>query len=184
MFYKMGNTESVSINNDRPGPLMEEAARNLSMGFSEPAIAKYRKAYELYKESGEVNCSARALRNAAEIGLNVDLELAAKAFEEVGFLYNKSDITVCGSYSNFSNAIYCLLACGRTATATEKLEEFGKACVKYGDSDEGIACKSILESFKNGNRNITKDKVEGFKDVFNVAAWRVKLLEKVVERLS
>ena len=93
----MGNTESVSINNDRPGPLMEEAARNLSMGFSEPASAKYKKAYELYKESGEINSSARALRNAAEIGLNVDLELAAKAFEEVGVLYNKSDITVCGS---------------------------------------------------------------------------------------
>lgn len=180
----MGNTESVSVNNDRPGPLMEEAARNLSMGFSEPAIAKYRKAYELYKESGEVNCSARALRNAAEIGLNVDLELASKAFEEVATIYNSCDVTKPGALPNYSNCVYCLLACGRTSTAKEKLDGFFSANVMYEKSDEGAACKSIVESFKSGNRNATKDKIEGFKDVFVVPAWRQKLLDRVVERIS
>lgn len=182
--FKMGNTESVSIHNDRPGSLMDEAARNLSMGFSEPAIAKYRKAYELYKENGEISCSARALRNAAEIGLNVDLELASKAFEEVANLYSSCDVTVAGSYANFSNSIYCLLACGRTATAKEKMEAFVKTCAKYENSDEGVACKSILESFKGGNRSSTKDKIEGFKDVFNLPTWRQKLLDRVLDRLS
>jgi tetratricopeptide (TPR) repeat protein len=182
--FKMGNTESVSVHNDRPGSLMDEAARNLSMGFSEPAIAKYRKAYELYKENGEISCSARALRNAAEIGLNVDLELASKAFEEVANLYTSCDVTISGSYANYSNSIYCLLACGRAATAKEKIEYFAKACTKYENSDEGIACKSILESFRGGNRCATKDKIEGFKDVFNLPAWRQKLLQKVLDRLS
>ena len=180
----MGNTESVSINNDRPGPLMEEAARNLSMGFSEPAIAKYRKAYELYKESGEVNCSARALRNAAEIGLNVNLELASKAFEEVATLYNGCDVTKQGAWANYSNCVYCLLACGRTSTAKEKLDGFFAADSNYEASAEGSACKSIVDSFKAGNRNSTKDKIEGFKDVFVVPVWRQKLLDKVVERIS
>lgn len=180
----MGNTDSVSVNNDRPGPLMEEAARNLSMGFSEPAIAKYRKAYELYKESGEHNCSARALRNAAEIGLSVDLELAAKAFEEVAIIYIGCDVTKPGAFANYSNCVYCLLACGRVASAKEKLDGFFIASGSYEKSDEGIACKSILESFQQGNRNATKNKVEGFKDVFAVLGWRQRLLDKVVDRVS
>jgi hypothetical protein len=183
LLNKMGNTDSVPSTLDRPGPLMEEATRNISMGFNDAAVAKYRKAYDLYKESGEMASAARALRMAAELGLTTDLELAAKGFEEVATLYSKTDITVVAVDANLANAIYCLLAAGRTSTSKEKLEAFKTMSNTWASSVEGIACTSILTSFQTGNRNATRDRIEGFKDVHSVAGWRVKLLDKVLERL-
>jgi len=179
----MGNTDSVPSHFDRPGPLMEEASRNITMGFYEAAVVKYRKAYELFKESSEMASAARALRLAAETGLNSDLELAAKGFEEVGLLYLKTDITVCAADANFANAIYCMLASGKTSSSKDKVDEFKKVSSTFCSSIEGIACNSILQAFQTGNRNITRDRVEGFKDVHVVPLWRQKLLDKVLERL-
>jgi hypothetical protein len=179
----MGNTESVSTQMDRPGPLMEEANRNITMGFHEAAVTKYRRAYDLYKESGETASAARALRLAAETGLASDLELAAKGFEEVGCLYAKTDITVCAVDAHLANSIYCLLAAGRTSSSKVKVEEFKKLSSTFDSSIEGIACNSILQSFQTGNRNMTRDRIDGFKDVHNVPIWRSKLLDKVIERL-
>ena len=173
----MGNTDSAPSQNDRPGPLMEEANRNITMGFHEAAVAKYRRAYDLYKEGGEMASAARALRLAAEAGL------AAKGFEEVARLYAKTDLTVCAMDANLANSIYCLLAAGRTATSKEKLEEFKKLSSTFDSSIEGIACNSILQAFQTGNRNMTRDRVDGFKDVHTVPLWRQKLLDKVLERL-
>lgn len=178
----MGNADSLP-SNDRPGPLMEEAARNLTMGLNEAAVNKYRKAYELYKESGELASSARALRLAAETGLNVDLELAAKAFEEVGQLYLKTDITCFIADANFANSLYCLLSAGKTSTSKDKLEEFKKISNTFSSSLEGIACQSILAVFQTGNKNLTRDRIEGFKDVGVMPLWREKLLSRVLDRL-
>jgi len=179
----MGNTDSLPSTLDRPGPLMEEAARNITMGFNDAAVTKYRKAYDLYKESGELASAARALRLAAELGLNTDLELAAKGFEEVATLYSKTDITVFAVDANLANAIYCLLAAGRTSSSKEKLDTFKTTSGTWASSVEGVACTCILTSFQTGNRNATRDRIEGFKDVHNLAGWRVKLLDKVLERL-
>lgn len=178
----MGNTDSLP-SSDRPGPLMEEALRNMTMGLNEAAVTKYRKAYELYRESGEIACSARALRLAAEAGLQVDLELAAKAFEEVGRLYLKTDITVSAADANFANSIYCLLSAGKTTSSKEKLDEFVGCSERFAASLEGIACASILTVFQSGNRNMTRDRIEGFKDVVAIPLWREKLLQRVVDRL-
>ena len=179
----MGNTDSLPSTLDRPGPLMEEAARNITMGFNDAAVAKYRKAYDLYKESGEMASAARALRMAAELGLTTDLELAAKGFEEVAALYSKTDITVVAVDANLANAIYCLLAAGRTSSSKEKLEAFKTTSSTWTSSLEGIACTSIFTSFQTGNRNSTRDRIEGFKDVHSVTGWRAKLFDKVLERL-
>ena len=179
----MGNGESVPAHLDRPGPLMEEAQRNISMGFNEAAVTKYRRAYELYKESGEMASSARALRFAAEAGLLSDMELASKGFEEVAKLYLKTDITASAADANFANSIYCLLASGKMASAKDKLEDFKKASVGFVSSAEGIACNSIFQVFQTGNRNMTRDRIEGFKDVYVVPIWRQKLLDKVLDRL-
>jgi len=181
----MGNTESSSLQLARPGPLMEEATRNRSMNFNEAAMAKYKRAYELYKEQGANSCAARALRLAAEAGLEIpepDFELASKAFEEVANLYMKSDLTKVGADSNYANAVYCMLILGRGSTAKSKYDEY-KQLSGLVDSNEWIALKCILESFQNGNKNLTRDNIEGFKDVSNAPLWRQKLLDKVVERL-
>jgi len=178
----MGNTDSLLIN-DRPGPLMEEALRNMTMGLTEAAVAKYKKAYELFKESGEIASAARALRLAAEAGLSVDLELAAKAFEEVGHLYLKTDITCVAADANFANSIYCLLSAGKTTSSKEKLDEFKSCSERFSTSLEGIACSSIITVFQSGNRNMTRDRIEGFKDVVVVPLWREKLLQRVLNRL-
>jgi len=182
-FNKMGNGESIPAHLDRPGPLMEEASRNIAMGFNDAAVVKYRRAYELYKEIGDNASSARALRLAAETGFQTDSELAAKAFEEVGRLYLKSQITSISSPSNFANSIYCLLVSGRTTSAKEKLEEFRGLDEAFANSYEGIACICIINAFQTGNRNATRDCIEGFKDVKSPLPWRVKLLDRVLERL-
>jgi hypothetical protein len=181
----MGNTESGSLQLSRPGPLMEEAARNKSMNFHEAAMTKYKRAYELYNEQGSFACAARALRLAAEAGLETaepDFELAAKAFEEVGNLYMKSDLTKVAADGNFANAVYCMLVLGRGASAKSKYDEF-KQVSSLADSNEWIAVKCILESYQNGNKNATRDRIEGFKDVSNAPVWRQKLLDRVVDRL-
>jgi len=180
---KMGNGESIPAHLDRPGPLMEEAARNIAMGFHDAAVVKYRRAYELFKEIGDLSSSARALRLAAETGLNTDCELAAKAFEEVAKLYLTNPITTIAADANFANSIYCLLASGRVATSKEKLEEYKTMLASFVTSHEGVACSCILQSFQTGNRNATRDSIEGFKDVKTVPAWRQKLLDRVLERL-
>jgi hypothetical protein len=182
----MGNTESSSLQLTRPGPLMEEALRNNTMGFHEAAMAKYKRAYELYKEAGSYACAAKALRLAAETGLETpepDFELASKAFEQVGALYMKSDITKVAAISNYANAVYCFLVVGKGSTAKTKYDEYKQLC-GLDDSLEWVGVKSILESFQNGNKNSTQDRVEGFKDVSNAPLWRQKLLDRVVERLS
>ena len=180
---KMGNTDSIPAHLDRPGPLMEEAARNISMGFIDAAVVKYRRAYELFKEIGDNASSARALRLAAETGLDTDCELAAKAFEEVARIYLKNPITSISSAPNFANSIYCLIASGRTTSAKEKIEEFRGLDDSFANSYEGLACKCILNSFQTGNRNSTRDCIEGFKDVKSPLPWRVKLLDRIMERL-
>ena len=179
----MGNGESIPAHLDRPGPLMEEASRNIAMGFHDAAVVKYRRAYELYKEIGDTASSARALRLAAETGLNTDCELAAKAFEEVARLYLKNPITAIASDANFANSIYCLLASGRVASSKEKIEEYTTLDSNFVTSYEGIACATILQTFQTGNRNATRDCIEGFKDVKTIPAWRQKLLDRVLERL-
>jgi hypothetical protein len=164
---------------------MEEAARNKSMNFHEAAMTKYKRAYELYNEQGSFACAARALRLAAEAGLETaepDFELAAKAFEEVGNLYMKSDLTKVAADGNFANAVYCMLVLGRGASAKSKYDEF-KQVSSLADSNEWIAVKCILESYQNGNKNATRDRIEGFKDVSNAPVWRQKLLDRVVDRL-
>jgi hypothetical protein len=181
----MGNTESASIQLARPGPLMEEATRNRSMNFHEAAMTKYKRVYELYKEQGAYACAAKALRLAAESGLETtqpDFELATKAFEEVAMLYMKSDLTKVAADANFANAIYCLLILGKGNSAKSKYDEYKQAYDSL-DSYEMLAAKCILESFQSGNKNITRDLIEGFKDISIAPLWRQKLLDRVVERL-
>jgi len=181
----MGNTESSSLQLSKPGPLMEEAARNKEMNFHEAAMTKYKRAYELYKESGSYACAARALRYATESGLEMaepDFELASKAFEEVACLYMKSDLTKVAADANYANAVYCMLVLGRGSTAKSKYDEY-KQVSSLADSHEWIAVKCILESFQSGNKNLTRDNVEGFKDVGNAPLWRKKLLDRIVERI-
>ena len=113
----------------------------------------------------------------------MDLELAAKAFEEVGRLYLKTDITVSAADANFANSIYCLLSAGKTTSSKEKLDEFVGCSERFAASLEGIACASILTVFQSGNRNMTRDRIEGFKDVVAIPLWREKLLQRVVDRL-
>lgn len=179
----MGNGESIPAHLDRPGPLMEEASRNINMGFHDAAVVKYRRAYELFKESGDNASSARALRLAAETGLQTDCELAAKAFEEVARLYLKNPITAVAAPANFANSIYCLLASGRTTTSKEKLEEFKTLDPSFVNRFDGIACHAILAAFQTGNRNSTRDCIEGFKDVKSPPVWRQKLLDRLLDRL-
>ena len=181
----MGNAESVVVG-DRPGPLVEEAKRNLSMGFHEAAVGKFRRAYELCKESGAFSAAAVCLRQAAEAGLMLpvpDYELAAKGFEEAGLLMLKNDVTAFGAATCFTNSVFCLLAAGRATTAADKLEEFKKLDKRFDGSLDGTGCRVLVETFRGGNRNKTRDCVEGFKEVAVVPAWRSGLLDKVVDRL-
>ena len=124
----MGNTESGPATNDRPIPLALEGASLLERGFYEAAVGKFKRSYELYKESGAHSSAGRSLRLAAEAGLQMaapDYELAATAFEEVATLYLTNEITAFAAAGvAFSNALLCLLAAGRIATAKGKLVEF------------------------------------------------------------
>jgi hypothetical protein len=187
LINRMGNTESTNLGADRPGPLMEEAARNITMGFHEPAIIKYRRAYELHKESGANWAAARALRLAAETGLlapKPDYELGAKAFEEVAELCADNELGVWAARPAYMFSILCLLAAGRIKTAKGKLEEFGKKDAGFLSGLDGITAKVVLETFDAGNKNHLRDRIEGIKDIWGVVVpWKANLLEAVVERI-
>jgi len=187
LINKMGNAESTNLGADRPGPLMEEAARNITMGFHEPAIVKYRRAYELHKESGANWAAARALRLAAETGLLMpkpDYELGAKAFEEVAELCADNELGVWIARPAYMYSILCLLAAGRIKTAKGKLEEFGKKDAAFMTGVDGITAKVVLETFDAGNKNHLRDRIEGIKDIWGaVVPWKTNLLEAVVERI-
>ena len=183
----MGNAESSSVGLDKPEPLMEEAARNIEMRFYDAAVKKYRRAYELLKEAGSKASAARALRLAAETGLQdavADYELAAQAFEEVGLLYLDNPLTALSAPQAFANAVFCLLAAGRGKTAAAKVEEFGKLeKLKWGD--EGIAVACILESYNAGHRNQTKDLALCYCERLGASVkWRDAVFKRIVERLS
>lgn len=182
----MGNTESVNVGGDRPGPLIEEAKRNLNMGFPEAAVAKFRRAYELYKESGAMASAASNLRQAMEAGLTAkdpNFELAAKGFEEVGQLYLQCEITSGSAGAPFANSIYCLLASGKTSTAKDKFTEFSKLDSDFTTDVEGVAARVVLESFSNGNKNMTRDRFEALKEVVDVEPWRKVIFDAVHARL-
>jgi tetratricopeptide (TPR) repeat protein len=184
----MGNVESAPSTNDRPIPLALEAKSLLERGFYEAAIAKYRRSYDLYKESGAMSSAGRSLRLAAEAGLQmttgaVDYELAATAFEEVATLYLTNEITAFGAGKAFANSIFCLLAAGRIATAKGKMTDFVSKDSRFEQSLDGFAAKTILEAYANGNRSQALDRVDAFKDMEVMPAWRATLLDKIVERL-
>lgn len=184
----MGNVESTPSNNDRPIPLALEAKSLFERGFYEAAIAKYRRSYDLYKESGAMSSAGRSLRMAAEVGLQmttapVDYELAATAFEEVGILYLSNEITAFSSKVAFANSIYCLLAAGRIATAKGKFTEFTSKDSRFESSLDGVAAKAIMEAYQNGNKNVALDRVDAFRDVENLPGWRSALLDKIIDRL-
>jgi hypothetical protein len=156
------------------------------MGFHEAAIGRFRRAYELHKEAGSGCAAAACLRRAAETGLLMsepNFELAAKGFEEVGRLMITNEITAFGADSNFANSIYCLLASGMGSTAKQKLEEFVKLDSHFATSVEGVGARVLLETFSGGNRNQTRDRVEGLREVCVMPSWRSALLDKVVDRL-
>lgn len=112
-----------------------------------------------------------------------DYELAAKGFEEAGLLMMKNDITAFGADTFFANSVFCLLAAGRATTAAEKLEEFKRLDKRFESTLDGVGCRVLVETFRGGNRNKTRDCVEGFKEVVVVAGWRSGLLDRIVERL-
>jgi len=184
----MGNVESSPSDNDRPIPLALEAKSLLERGFYEASIAKYRRSYDLYKESGAMSSAGRSLRLAAEAGLQMtdkapDYELAATAFEEVGTLYLTNEITSFVAKTAFANSIFCLLAAGRIATAKGKLTEFISKDKTFELSLEGVAAKTILEAYQNGNRSQALDRVDAFRDAETMPAWRSALLDKIIGRL-
>lgn len=184
----MGNSESMPLGLDKPEPLMEEAQRNIAMGFHDAAVVKYRRAYELLKEAGALAGAARALRLAAESGLLAaapDFDLAAKAFEEVGLLYLKNELTAFSAGAALANAVFCLLAAGRATTAREKFDEFKRASGSLETSCDGVAAKVILEAFVLGNKNQVKDLELSYREA-TVAwpAWRSAIFKRIIERLS
>ena len=182
----MGNTDSSPMNNDKPGPLAVEAQGLFERGFFDASVAKYKRSYDLYKESGSFSSAGKSLRLAAEVGLQTpipDYELAATAFEEVGALYLKNKITTFSVKTAYANSIFCLLAAGRIATAKGKYADFVNLDNQFESSIEGVAAKSILDAYQNGNRNQALDCVEAFKDVQPLPQWRSLLLSKIVERL-
>jgi tetratricopeptide (TPR) repeat protein len=183
---KMGNAESLPSNNDRPLPLAIEAKSLVERGFYEAAVAKYKRSYDLYKESGAHASAGRSLRLAAETGLIVptpDYELAATAFEEVGTLYLMNEITAFLAKTAHANAILSLLAAGRIATAKGKYAEFIKKDKNFEPSLDGVAAKSIMEAYQNGNRNQAVDRIDAFKDIEIMPTWRETLLNKIIDRL-
>ena len=116
--------------------------------------------------------------------MNPDYELAAKAFEEVAKLNLDNLVTATLAPSAFANVIFCLLASGRATTAREQFEEFKKVCVALATDINGLAVETIMEAYTHGNRNQTRNRIEGFKDACNgMPVWRETLLDKVVERL-
>ena len=182
----MGNTESVASNTDRPLPLVLEAKSLLDRGFHEAAVAKYRRSYDLYKESGAPASAGRSLRMAVEAGILMekpDYELAATAFEEVATLYLTNEITALTAHVALANSIFCLLAAGFLATAKGKYAEFVKKDVKFENSADGIAARVIMEAYQNGNRNQALDRIDSFKDLQNMPLWKATLLDKIVARL-
>ena len=186
----MGNTESTPIGLDKPEPLMEEAQRNISMGFHDAAVVKYRRAYDLLKESGALAGAARALRLAAETGLlgaAADYDLAARAFEEVGVLSLKNELTAFSAASAFANAVFCMLAGGRATTAREKFEEFKGLDSRFAAHYEGVAVKVLLEVFALGNKNQMRDLCLSYREAAGTgtgtAAWREALFKRILERL-
>ena len=184
----MGNVESATSNNDRPIPLALEAKSLLERGFHEAAIAKYRRSYDLYYESGAMSSAGRSLRLAVEAGLQMtvpapDYELAAAAFEEVAILYLTNEITAFASKTAFANSIFCLLAAGRIATAKGKYADYVTKDSRFESSLEGISAKTIIEAYQNGNRSQALDRVDAFKDVENLPQWRANLLDKIIDRL-
>jgi len=173
---------------DKPEPLMEEAQRNIAMGFHDAAVLKYRRAYELLKESGALAGAARALRLAAEAGLLApapDFDLAAKAFEEVGQLYLKNELTAFSAGVALANGVFCLIASGRAATAREKFEEFKRLDTRLETGSNGVAVKVILEAFVLGNKNQVKDLGLSYREVVSSwPAWREAIFKRIIERLS
>jgi tetratricopeptide (TPR) repeat protein len=184
----MGNSDSTPLGLDKPEPLMEEAQRNIVMGFHDAAVVKYRRAYELLKESGALAGAARALRLAAEAGLlgaAPDFDLAAKAFEEVGLLYLKNELTAFSAAAALANAVFCLLAAGRAATASEKFDEFKKLDGRLESGCDGVATKVILEAFTLGNKNQVKDLGLSYREVVaSWPPWREAVFKRIIERLS
>jgi len=184
----MGNSESLPLGLDKPEPLMEEAQRNIAMGFHDAAVVKYRRAYELLKEAGALAGAAQALRLAAETGLlaaTPDYDLAAKAFEEVGQLYLKNELTAFSAAVAFANAVFCLLAAGRAATARERFEDFKKLDGRLETGCDGVAVKVILEAFVLGNKNQVKDLGLSYREVVTTwPAWRSAIFKRIIERLS
>lgn len=184
---EMGNTDSTPIGLDKPEPLMEEAQRNISMGFHDAAVGKYRRAYDLLKESGLGAGAARALRLAAETGLlssGPDYDLAARAFEEVGVLSLKNELTAFSAASAFANAVFCMLAGGRATTAREKFEEFKTLDARFETHYEGVAVKVLLEVFALGNKNQMRDLCLSYREATAAGtAWREALFKRILERL-
>lgn len=184
----MGNSDSMPLGLDKPEPLMEEAQRNIAMGFHDAAVVKYRRAYELLKEAGATAGAARALRLAAEAGLLAaapDFDLAAKAFEEVGLLYSKNELTAFSSGTALANAVFCLLAAGRSTTAREKFDEFKQAVGSLEGSCDGVAVKVILEAFVLGNKNQVKDLTLSYREVVaSWPPWKEAIFKRIIERLS
>lgn len=182
----MGNTDSVPINNDRPALLVLDAKLNVERGFHAAAITKYKRSYDLYKEAGLMASAGKSLSLAAETGLqmvNPDYELAATAFEEVGTLYLLSEITAIVAKYSFANAIFCLLAAGRIATAKGKYTDFVAKDTRFAASLEGVASKAIIDAYQNGNKSQALDRVDSYKDIKTIPVWRSSLLDAIVNRL-
>lgn len=182
----MGNSESSPINGIKPEQLALEGLALSERGFYEGAIAKFKRAHDLYKEVDSLSSAGRALRLAAEAGLQMsqpDYELAAKAFEEVGLLYLSNKITAFSVKVAFVNSIFCLLAAGRVSSAKTKYAEFISKDSTFESSLEGVASQAILEACVNGHRVQATDRVEAFKEVRSLPTWLIILLNKIVERL-
>jgi tetratricopeptide (TPR) repeat protein len=182
----MGNSESSLVNGIKPEQLVLEGAALSERGFYGGAVVKFKKAHDLYKEVDSLSSAGRALRLAAESGLQMsqpDYELAAKAFEEVGILYLTNKISAFSVKMAFANSIFCLLAAGRVSSAKGKYDEFITKDSLFESSLEGVASQSILEACVNGHRNQASDRIEAFKEVRSVPMWLSMLLTKIVERL-
>ena len=185
----MGNAESIQSggSGDRPGPLVEEGRRLVGMGLHEAAASKFKRAYDLYKESGSTCAAGAALAAAAEAGLMMstpNYELAATGFEEAGRLLAGNEITAFVAPACFTNSLFCLLATGRGKTAYSKLEEFEQIDIAFVTILEGTAARKIVTCFTGGGKAETRDCVEGFKYAESgMPAWRTALLDAIVARL-
>lgn len=183
----MGNTDSSPMNDDRPLPLALEAKSLAERGFFEAAAKKYRRSYDLYKESGAMASAGRSLRLAVETGLQmtvIDYEVAAGAFEEVGSLYLTNMITAVKAKEAHANSIFALLAAGRIATAKGKYADFVKKDERFANSGEGLTAKMIMEAYQNGSKSQVTDCFDAFKDVDGaMPTWKESMIAKIIERL-